>query len=704
MGHLSLTNAETVQLTGSLALLFLSAHLLGALARRLGQPSIVGFLLAGVVLGRSGLGAAWPSLAAFLLPPAGRSHLLGAVVELSLLMVLIVLGAETDVRLVRRLGQRSVGVIAGGIVVPLLAGSVAAYVFAGSLVSGNHLAGAVLIGGALGVSSLPVIARLVAELRIARRDVGQLALATAVVNDVYGLLLLAAVSAAVSAEGASALARPVAGLVVVAAALAVFGQRLVDFLFRTVRHEGPNATGAVAVAVTVPLGVAAALQAAGIEAALGAFVVGVLMARSRFQDGEAIARLRSFSDAVFAPLYFASAGLLVNLSALSSWHRVLVVAVLLVVAVVSKALGTRVGAVRARLRRGENAALMILLNGRGALQVIIATAGLRMGLLSNFAYTSILLVSVVSSLLVAPALRRLAGEWEGSEDERLRLAYEDRIDHSVLVREQRLLVPMLDGSNPQLAAALFDHAWPAAAEITLLGAPPGEDVAPLPDVARAVRRRTAASHNLVDAAFEEARLGYGAFGVGVSSAAPRLPPDVIELLNGSPLPVVLVRPAVDDGGQLGPLRHVAVATTGTTAGIAGEELAAGLARRHNARLHVVHVVPDLARRARRPGLPGAFDGVLAEAVARVRRAGLRPSAASVRSASVGRALLDHAAASGIDLLVVGARLRRVGDVPFLGYAVSELLDAPDPLTLVVVALPDAPPTELDQPFVERSMV
>jgi nucleotide-binding universal stress UspA family protein len=445
-------------------------------------------------------------------------------------------------------------------------------------------------------------------------------------------------------------------------------------------------------------------NAAGIEAELGAFVVGVLMARSRFQDGEAIARLRSFSDAVFAPLYFASAGLLVSLSALSSWHRVLVVAVLLVVAVVSKALGTRVGAVRARLRRGENAALMILLNGRGALQVIIATAGLRMGLLSNFAYTPILLVSVVSSLLVAPALRRLAGEWEGSEDERLRLAYEDRIDRSVLVREQRLLVPMLDGSNPQLAAALFDHAWPAAAEITLLGAPPGEDVAPLPDVARAVRRRTAASHNLVDAAFEEARLGYGAFGVGVSSAAPRLPPDVIELLNGSPLPVVLVRPAVDDGGQLGPLRHVAVATTGTTAGIAGEELAAGLARRHNARLHVVHVVPDLARRARRPGLPGAFDGVLAEAVARVRRAGLRPSAASVRSASVGRALLDHAAASGIDLLVVGARLRRVGDVPFLGYAVSELLDAPDPLTLVVVALPDAPPTELDQPFVERSMV
>lgn len=705
MGLLVLSSAETLQLVGSLVLLFLVAHLLGALARRIGQPGVVGYLLAGVVLGPSGLGAAWPQLVTFMLPPTGRSQLLGAVIELSLLMVLIVLGAETDVPLVRRLGRRSLGVIAAGIVVPLAAGSVAAYALGSRLVLSQRLAGAVLIGGGLAVSSLPVIARLVEELGISRRDVGQIALATAVANDVYGLLLLAVVEAGVSSTGTSALVRPLVGLVALVAVLAVIGQRGVDLFLQRVRHDGPNATGTVAVAVGAALAAAAALQAVGVDAALGAFAAGVLVGRSRFQHADSLARLRSFSDAVFAPLYFASAGLLINVGTLSSWHQVMVVAVLLVVAVASKAAGARLGARWAGLRRGENAALMTLLNGRGALQVIIATAGLRLGLLSSFAYTAILLVSIVSSALVSPVLRRLVGEWEGSEDEQRRLAHEERIEQSVFVREQRLLVPALDGTSPGLAAALFDAAWPEAAEITVLSPAPGADGPPVEGLGRLVRHRTAASADPVEAAIEESRLGYGVLGIGVPSTADGLPPGATALLNGSPLPIILACPShgrSHDGAAPG---QVAVATTGTIAGIAGEELATSLARRHQAGLHIVHVVPDDVAVRRRDRLvvgAAASEGMLTAAVGRARRLGLRPRSASARAASACRGLLDYARANDVDVLVVGARLRRVGDVPFLGYTVEELLRAPSRPALAVVVFPDAPPGDPDQPYLERA--
>lgn len=703
MGHLALSNAETLHLVGSLVLLLACAHLVGALARRIGQPSVAGYLVAGLILGPSGVGAAWPWLATFLLPGHGTSHLLGAVVEFSLVFVLIVLGAETDVPLVRRLGRAAGGVVVGGVCLPLVAGSAVAYAFGPSLVVGHRLAGAVLVGGALGVSSLPVIARLVDELRIARRDVGQLALAAAAANDVYGLLLLALVGAAVGATGTASVVRPVVGLVVFVVLFALVGQRLVDFLLEKVRHHGPNPTGSVAVAAAVAFGAAAALQAIGVEAALGAFLAGVVIGRSRFRQGDTVVRLRSFSDAVFAPLFFASAGLLVDLRALASLHRIAMVAALLGVAVASKAIGTGIGARWAGLRPRENAALMTLLNGRGALQVIIATAGLRMGLLSDVAYTAVLVVSLASSLLVAPTLRRLVGNWEGSEDEQRRLAYEERIGSSLLVRQQRLLVPALPATDPGLAAALFDDAWPGAAELTVVSPSPDPDGIRIPDLDRPVRRRTGAGSDPIQAVLAEAQLGYGVLGVGVSATALGLPPLVSELLDRSPMPTVLIRPArgrerIDVPGD------VAVATTGTTAGIAGEELAASLARRHDARLHVVHVVPNEVDPP--PGRSGGVevpDGVLDGAADRAGKVGLRPRVVREHAATVSRGLLRYVEAHGIDLLVVGARPRRVGGAPFLGYAVEELLGSPVCPALAVVVFPDAPPSDLDQPFIERQV-
>ncbi len=685
-------------------MLFVLAHLFGVLAQRLGQPAVVGYLLAGVVLGPSGLGAAWPGLATFLLPPNGRSRLLGAVVEFALLGILVVLGTETDVPLVRRLGRQAAGILTGGILVPLVAGTAVAYAFGASLVSGDRLAGAVLVGGALGISSLPITARLVDELDIARRDVGQLALATATANDVYGFLLLAAVGASATSGGAGALVRPVAGLVVLLVAFLVFGQRSVDWLLRKVREDGPNPTGSVAVAFGVALAAAAAMQAVGVEAALGAFFAGVAIGRSRFGHSEATLRLRSLSDAILAPLYFSSAGLLIDLRTVRSWERLAALGALLVASIASKALGTALGARFAGLRRKEVAALAALLNGRGAMQVIVATAGLRMGLLSNVAYTSVLVVSIVSSVLVVPALRRLVGDWTGSEEEERRLAHEEQIESSILVREQRLLVPDLPLADTGLVASLLDRAWPDGAELTLLTPPGAPSSPPSPALTRPVRYRRASSHDPLRAALEEARLGYGVVGIALPAREPYSSSLAAQILKRCPVPLVVLRAGQDGAGSIEAMGDVAVATTGATAGIAAEELAASVARRQHVRLHVVHVShEDRSPERGRPSGDRSVDSraILADADARARRAGIRPSTTRQEASVASEGILRYAEDRGVDLLVLGTRLRRVGDSPYFGHTVDALLRQSTRFAVAVVAFPDAAPTELDQPYVER---
>lgn len=150
-------------------------------------------------------------------------------------------------------------------------------------------------------------------------------------------------------------------------------------------------------------------------------------------------------------------------------------------------------------------------------------------------------------------------------------------------------------------------------------------------------------------------------------------------------------------------RHIAVATTGTTAGIAGEELASSLAHRHGARLHIVHVMPDAAvalSQSRVMSPAEAPGGVLDKASDRARKAGAHPQIARERALSVSRGLLGYVQEHGIDLLVVGARLRSVGDAPFLGNTVEELLGSPLPVALASILVPDPPPGDLDQPYLE----
>ena len=226
--------------------------------------------------------------------------------------------------------------------------------------------------------------------------------------------------------------------------------------------------GAIAVALITTLILAAVSQALGLDAALGAFIAGIVLGGSRFVQPRAMTSIDWMSGAFFAPLYFATAGLSVDVTKLGKASTAAAFAAVLVIALATKFAGSALGAGLARLPAREGVALGIGLNGRGAMQVILGTAGLTAGLLSSAAYTIVILMSIVSSVLVPPLLRRTLHRWEGTEEEQQRLREEKELSTNVIVRGQRLLLPSRGSRNSFTAARILDLAWPPTSEVTVL--------------------------------------------------------------------------------------------------------------------------------------------------------------------------------------------------------------------------------------------
>ncbi|GGM06043.1 cation:proton antiporter [Dactylosporangium sucinum] len=409
------------------ALLLLVALALGRLATRFGLPALVGELLTGVILGPSLLGALAPGALSFVLPAdADQLHLLDAVGQLGVLLLVGVTGAQLDLAMLRRRGATGVRVSLAGLIVPLALGVGAGFLVPAALLTdtSERAVFALFLGVAMCVTAIPVIAKTLADMGLLHRDIGQLTLGAGMVDDAVGWFLLSIVSAAATTgvHGGTVSLSVVYLLGLVAAAILV-GRPVVRWALRLAgraKDGGPRVTVAV---IVVLLG-AAATHAMGMEALFGAFVAGILIGQARADDEGAprrlwqdLAPLRTVVLSVLAPLFLATAGLRMDLTALAD-PKVLVAAVaLLAIAIVGKFTGAYLGARASRLSHWEGIALGAGMNARGIVEVVVATAGLRLGVLSIATYTVVVLIAVVTSVMGPPILRRAMARVELTEAE-----------------------------------------------------------------------------------------------------------------------------------------------------------------------------------------------------------------------------------------------------------------------------------------------
>lgn len=687
------------------------ARALGWAMRRVGLPGVIGELGAGLVLGPSVFGTLWPEGFDWFLNEGHeevQSAALLGVAWVGVALLLVVTGFETDLGLIQKLGKPAALVTTGSLVLPLIGGLAVGYllpeVFLAAEAERLHFA--LFVALALSVSSLAVVAKILSELGLMRRDFGQITVAAGMANDVVGWLMLGVFTGlATSGEvGIGQILRTVIPLVIFVGLAMTVGQRLVDMWLRLMRSRGAGVSGALTVAIVTMLGFGVVTQRLGVEAVLGAFIAGVLLHRSRFQHEHTLEMLEGLTYGFFAPLFFATAGLRVDLRELGNRTAILWTLVIIAVAIVAKFVGAYIGArLAGRTQRGA-LALGAGLNARGALEIVIATVGAAVGVFNTVAFTAIVLVPVVTSVFASIGLRLVVRGWEGSADEVARLEREAALDRNLVVKSSRLLIPS-DGSPASIAAAQILHfAWPDESAATVLTAgqtPDAANIEPLTNTlyGRSMEHRRVRTDNVADAIVTESALGFGVVGLGANeseNADVVISPLVDDVLSQSSIPVVLVRRSTTLGERRLPAAYsrAVVPVAGTPASRAASEIAFNLSRNLGTAIELMHVTSNkqgsllgglLHIGESTPVDQGSGALLLDQARLMAKELGVETRLV-LRNGDPADEILELVSELEADLVVMGANLRRPDGRPFLGHTVERILRECD-ATVALVLMP-----------------
>jgi Kef-type K+ transport system membrane component KefB len=401
-----------VQLLLQLAALLGVAILFGQALRALRQPSVMGELLGGVVLGPTLLGQLFPGVAAGLF---GGSPEVGLVREtltrLGMLFFLFVAGLETDLSELKRSGRAAVRIGLCGTLLPLAMGVALVRAlpasFWGPQAEAQPFVFAVFVGLNLANSAIPVLARILMELGLLETRVGTTCMAAAVVDDLVTWGCFAVILARLSPSGPAATGAPVTLGVSLLLLLAVvgFGRRLGPRGLRWVKGHVSWPAGFIAVTAVLILAAAGASEALGTHAFLGAFLLGVGLGGDDAEHQEAQGAITRFALGFFAPLYFVSLGLTTDFA---RHFDAALVSVVLAAAMAGKLAGVLLGARLAGLRLDrETWAIGFGLNARGATGIILAAVGRQAGVIDDRVFVALAVMAFLTSLAAGPAMSRL---------------------------------------------------------------------------------------------------------------------------------------------------------------------------------------------------------------------------------------------------------------------------------------------------------
>ena len=701
-----------------MALLVGGARLLGGIANRLGQPPVVGQILAGVLIGPSVLGQLYPDAFAWIFSDATVGSVVYGLAWLAVIMVLVVIGYETDLGIIMRFRRAAVSVSAGALLLPLVVVGLVALLTPSSFI-GNTGRGlyAAFMALALSVAALPVVAKILLDLGMLRRNFGQVTLAVSMTMDSVGWLILAGL-AGMAREGfrASDLLASLGGLVLFVVLAATVGRWALDQSMRFALRRGRDVRAALTVGLVAAIAGGAVTQALGLEAILGAFIVGVILATLRYRVAAMPHVLETVTDAFFAPVFFAFSGLRVDIALLASPSAAIWTIVLILVAVAAKVFGALVGARRSGLSTKEGLALGSGLSALGAMGIVVALVGLSLDVLSETGYTVIVVAAILTSLIAPVMLRVAVRGMEAGEEEHSRLESEAIRSQALILGAQRILLPTRGGANSLFAATQLKALFPEA-EVTVLtvvgrqaswgkrlmgvavteDAGPGEVMKILGSERNRLihRRRT----DPAEAILAEAALGYDLVVLGATE-----PTDGSEVFSSVidrvlarlELPTLIFRyPSVSE--QPDPASHdlgrVLLSVEASRASRAAEEVAYSLAAHNDSAVLALHLVAESADGSYYPDTASsprdyrAGMELVGESVSYGERLRAKVDG-DVRPASrLAADLVETTNTGRWDLLVIGGTNRPLSKRPFFGYGMSYIIKHVN-IPMVIVAIPD----------------
>ncbi|MFP4144849.1 MAG: cation:proton antiporter [Phycisphaeraceae bacterium] len=399
----------------AIALLLGLAKFLGEVARWLRQPSVLGEILAGALLGPTLLGGMLPGFYEWMFPVSGNAFVgLEMLITLAVVLLLLVAGLEVDLSTVWRQGRAALLVSVTGMVIPFGLGFVLAWLLPnllGLAAGAERLPFALFVGIALSITALPVIAKILIDLNMAKSDTGAIIMSSAMVNDLIGWIGFALVLSMIgSAEGGEAGGMPGGTLTTLSltllflAALLTIGRLATDRLLPVVQAHASWPGGVLVFVFVTAIVCAAFTEWIGIHAIFGAFIAGVAVGDSRHLRERTRDTIHQFVTNIFAPLFFASIGLRVNFVADFSFVMVLVV---LLVACIGKIGGCYLGARLGGLGNRESLAIGGGMVARGAMEIILAQLAFAAGLIGVELFVAIVIMALVTSMMAGPIMKNV---------------------------------------------------------------------------------------------------------------------------------------------------------------------------------------------------------------------------------------------------------------------------------------------------------
>jgi Kef-type K+ transport system membrane component KefB len=395
---MSLNNVQL--LLADVAIIIILARLLGNLAKRLGQPPVLGEILAGILLGPTFFHG---KITTTLFPPSLIPPLT-ALADIGLVLFMFVVGYEVDLRLIRGRERVAAGVSGGSVILPLGLGAALGV----WLAHRNHLHDvstfALFIGTAMAATAFPVLARILTDRGLHRTRIGGLALASAAIADVLAWCLLAVV---VALAGSSAQWKVLLAIPYVALMFAVVRPllRRLSQLYLKAGRLTPNILATVLAGLLLS---AYATNWMGLHFIFGAFLFGVVMPRENVLGlrEEILERLLQISVLVLLPIYFVVSGLNINLSTIGS-SGLVELAAILVVAIVGKLAGAYLGAELTGVRGRNAGVIATLMNTRGLTELVILGVGLQLHILTKPLYTLMVVMALVTTAMSGPLLKAI---------------------------------------------------------------------------------------------------------------------------------------------------------------------------------------------------------------------------------------------------------------------------------------------------------
>jgi Kef-type K+ transport system membrane component KefB/nucleotide-binding universal stress UspA family protein len=695
------------------ALILVTARALGELLRRLNQPAVLGELMAGILLGPSVLGQVLPGLqhAVF----AQTAHL-QTVSFVGLVLLLLLTGLETDVRIMRNMGRTALLASFFGIAIPFASGLLLGAYLPGHNVLKGRLPLMLFMATAMGISAMPVIAKILIDLKLVRRDLGILTLSAAVVDDTIGWIVLATITGLVTTGSfsASQVATTLGYLFVfmLAARYLLYpglkaGLARADHLMRV-----PGGELVIIVGVTFLCG--AATEAMHVHAVFGAFVAGVLLRQCPTLRTEKLHNLESVTLSLFAPLFFGAVGLQVDFTQV---HGFWLPVVVLLIAIGGKVVGCFLGGILGRLHPWAALGLGCLMSARGAIELVVAKIGLDLGVLDVELFSCIVLMAMATSFLAPILVKTFQEKIPVTEEERLRMEppSETFLPSSAL----KILIPAAGGPNALLAchiaAVLCGQEGNSATAIYVdterrtLGErlafwrkPPKMDVerffAEIQAASRGPRgllltRQVPSGKSVRETILDEARMGYDFLFLGASQHVhPVYNPLISGIVSANPCQIVIVRGPHAGEAVPVPFRRILVPTNGGRHADAAYEFAADYGWRVDASVTLLFFVQSLEQNPLLPSLGtdqaemrahqsmlenlrGRFPGKLHRQRTEIR---------VVEGNSLVSAIEDEVRTGEYDLVMIGAENRSVVERIYFGPAVESCLERLDCTVAVVV--------------------